>query len=205
MEGSLTMRSLRGVLAASVCLLAVPVAFLVDVVVGSGAELVLHLVLGVGFVLTAVAVFDFERSRWLTWIGCFSIGALGAIFLLQGVSQLLHNDSLTYLAFHVLGQQLEGWSADVFVVWCSATVLVVSHGKTKRFGLGVMALAVGAEVYSNSVRYLGPAAAEPSPLFKLVLLLPFVWLLLESSKQIARQAGTPPPEVAQPAPGVGLP
>ena len=52
-EGSLTVRSRRGVLAASVCLLAVPVALLFQLIVGSGAEMVLHLVGGVGCLLTA--------------------------------------------------------------------------------------------------------------------------------------------------------
>jgi hypothetical protein len=183
-EGSLAVRSLRGVLAASVCLLAVPIAFLVQLVVGSGAELMLHLVLGVGFLLTAFAVFDFQPPRWLPWVGCLSIGALGATFLLQGISQLLHNDWLTYLAFQILGQQFEALSGDVFLVWCSATVLLISHGKVKLFGIGVMVLAVGAEIYSYAVRYFGSGAGGVSPLLKLVLLLPFVWLLLESSKKI---------------------
>ena len=183
------MRSLRGVLAASVCLLAVPVALLVQLIVGSGAELVLHLVGGVGCLLTAFAVFDFKPPRWLPWIGCLSIGAFGATFLLQGISQLLHNDWLTYLAFQILGQQVEGLSADVFLVWCSATVLLMSHGKVKLFGIGAMAVAVGAEIYSNGVRYLGSGAGGVSPLLKLTLLLPFVWLLLESSKKLPLPEG----------------
>jgi hypothetical protein len=181
-EGSLTVRSLRGVLAASVCLLAVPAALLFQLIVGSGAEMVLHLVLGVGFLLTAFAVFDFGPTRWLPWVGCLSIGALGVTFLLQGISQLLHNHWLTYLAFQILGQEVEAWSVDVFLVWCGATVLLMSHGKVKWFGIGVMALAVSAEIYSYGVRYFGSGAV--SPLLKLVLLLPFVWLLLESSKKI---------------------
>ena len=179
-----TVRSLRGVLAASVCLLAVPIALLCQLIVGSGAGIVLHLVLGVGFLLTAFAVFDFGPTRWLPWVGCLSIGALGVTFLLQGISQLLHNDWLTYLAFQILGQQVEAWSGDVFLVWCSATVLLMSRGKVKLCGIGVMALAVGAEIYSYGVRYFGSGAGGVSPLLKLVLLLPFVWLLLESSKKI---------------------
>jgi hypothetical protein len=110
-------RSLRGVLAASVCLFAVPLALLFELSLGSGAELVLHLVLGGGFLLAAFAVFDFEPPRWLPWVGCLSIGALGATFLLQGISQLLHNERLTYLAFQVLGQQFEAWSVDVVRDW----------------------------------------------------------------------------------------
>ena len=188
--GSFTVRSLRGVLAASVCLLAVPVAFVFQLIVGGGAEIVLHLLLGVGFLLTAFAVFDFGPTRWLRWVGCLSIGVLGVTFLLQGISQLLHIDWLTYLAFQILGQQVEAWSVDVFLVWCSATVLLTSHGKVKLFGIVVMALAVGAEIYSYGVRYFGSGAGGVSPLLKLVLLLPFVWLLLESSKKIPLPEGS---------------
>src|SRR5215217_9496914 len=179
---SLAVRSPRGILAASVCLLAVPVALLFQLIVGSGAEIVLHLVGGVGCLLTAFAVFDFKPPRWLPWIGCLSIGAFGATFLLQGISQLLHIDWLTYVAFQILGQQVETLSVDVFLVWCSATVLLMSHGKVKLFGICVMVLAVSAEIYSYVVRYFGSGAV--SPLLKLTLLLPFVWLLLESSKKI---------------------
>jgi hypothetical protein len=86
-EGSLTVRSLRGVLVATVCLLGVPVALLFQLIVGSSTEIELHLVLGVGFVLTAFAVFDFGRGDGSLGFGCLSIGALGATFLLQGISQ----------------------------------------------------------------------------------------------------------------------
>ena len=192
-EGSLAVRSRRGVLAASVCLLAVPVALLVQLIVGGGAELMLHLVLGVGFLLTAFAVFDFEPPRWLPWVGCLSSGALAVTFLLQGISQLLHNESLTYLAFQVLGQQFEGLSADAFLLWACAAVFLTGQGKVKVFGICVMGLAVCAEIYSNGVRYFGSGAGGVSPLLRLVLLLPFVWLLLEGSKKI------PLPETARAA------
>jgi hypothetical protein len=119
-EGRLIVRSLRGVLAASVCLLGVPIAFLFQLIVGRGAEIVLHLVLGVGFLLTAFAAFDFEPPRWLPWVGCLSIGTLGGTFLLQGVSQLMHIDWLSYLAFQILGQQLETLSGDVS--WCGVAL-----------------------------------------------------------------------------------
>jgi hypothetical protein len=74
------------------------------------------------------------------------------------------NDWLTYLAFQILGQQVEALSGDVFLVWCSATVLLMSHGKVKLFGIGVMALAVSAEIYSYGVRYFGSGAGGVSPL-----------------------------------------
>jgi hypothetical protein len=169
--------------------LALPVAFLFQLIVGSGAEIVLHLVLGVGFLLTAFAAFDFKPPRWLPWVGCLSIGALGLTFLLQGISPLLQNSGLTYVAFQILGQQFEALLGDVFLVWCGAVVLLLSHGKVKLFGIVVTALAVGAEIYSYAVRYFGSGAGGVSPLLKTVLLLPFVWLLLESSKKIPLPAG----------------
>jgi hypothetical protein len=79
--------------------LAVPGALLFQLIVGSGAEIVLHLVLGVGFLLTAFTAFDFEPPRWLPWVGCLSIGASRVTFLLQGITPLLHTTGLTYLAF----------------------------------------------------------------------------------------------------------
>jgi len=176
------MRSLRAVVAASICLAAVPVALLVQLLAGNGAELVLHLVLGIGFLLTAFALFDLIPDRWLVWVGSLSIGALGVTFLLQGISQLAQNASLTHLSFDILGQQFEGLAADIFLVWCAVTVLLTSHGRAKLFGIGAMALALIGEIYSNGVRYLGSGAV--SPLLKLVLLLPFVWLLVEASKTI---------------------
>ena len=185
------------------CLLAVPVALLFQLIVGSGAEIVLHLVGGLGCLLTAFAVFDFEPPRWLPWVGCLSIGAFGATFLLQGISQLLYIDWLTYLAFQILGQQLETWSIDVFLVWCSATVLLMSHGKVKLLGICAMALAVSAEIYSYGVRYFGSGAGGVSPLLKLVLLLPFVWLLLESSKKIPLPEAAKKPELSGSGPSTG--
>jgi hypothetical protein len=118
------------------------VALLFQFIVGSGAEIVLHLVLAVGFILTGFTVFDFEPPRWLRWVGCLSIGASGITFVLQGISQLMHNDWLTYLAFQILGQQFETWSVEVFLVWCSATVLLMSDGKVKLFGICVISLSL---------------------------------------------------------------
>ena len=59
----------------------------------------------------------------------------------------------------------------------------------KLFGIGVMALAVSAEIYSYAVRYFGSGPSGVPPLLKLVLLLPFVWLLLESSKKVPLSEG----------------
>ena len=101
------MRSLRGFLAASVFLLGLPIAVLSQMFLGVGVETIdsFHFLFGVGFALISFAVFDFRTPRWITWIGCVSAGALAVIFLLQGLSELIQNDSLTHLAFQVLGQR----------------------------------------------------------------------------------------------------
>ena len=118
------MKSPHGFAAAVVFLLALPGTLLYQVVAGAGAgaEVVVHGALALGSGLMAIAVFDFTTARWIAWAGCASAGALGVIFLLQGVGELLHNPSLTYLAFAVLGQRVEGWLVDIIllVVCCGA-------------------------------------------------------------------------------------
>ena len=45
------------------------------------------------------------------------------------------------------------------ISWCGvALVLLMSPGKVKLFGIGAMAVAVSAEIYSYGVRYLGSEA-----------------------------------------------
>ena len=178
------LRSPRGLLAAVVFLLAVPVALLCQILFGSGAGTTLHLALGAGSVLLSFAVFDFKLPRWINWIGCVSAGALGAIFLLQAVALLIPNDSLNYLAFDVLGQRLEGSLPDLIILWFVAMLLFVSQGKTRILGIVALSLAVGFEVYKYTLAYLGtPVEAQPQML-RLLMLLLFVWLLFESTKKV---------------------
>lgn len=147
-----------------------------------------------GFLFTAFAVFDFSSPRWLPWVGCLSMAALGPHFCCKA-SVSCCSGVATYLAFRILGQQFEAWAVDVFLVWCCAAVLLTSHGKMRLFGIGVMALAVGAEIYSYVVRYSGSGAAGVSPLLKLVLLLPFVWLLLKAARRSPFRQAQQRPEV----------
>src|SRR5215212_8613040 len=178
-----SMRSPRGLLAAVVFLLAVPVALLFQNLFGSGAETTIHLALGAGSVLLASAVFDFKLPRWINWIGCVSAGALALIFLLQAVALLVANDSLTYLAYDVLGQRLEGRLPDLILLWFVAMLLIDSQGKTRILGFAAMSIAVGSEVYKYSLVYLGtPIEAQPQ-ILRALMLLPFVWLLFESAKK----------------------
>jgi hypothetical protein len=138
-------------------------------------------VLAAGSLLISLAVFDFGKLPiWINWIGCLFAGTLAAIFFLQGLSDLMQNDVLTYLAYQVLGQRLEGWLAWLFILfWCGALLLLDSQGKTRVFGFVVMPIFISAEVYRFSLFYLG---AFPNQLLKVLILLPFVWLLFESKK-----------------------
>ena len=71
-----------------------------------------------------------------------------AVFLLQGVSELIGNSSLAYLAFQVFGQRLEALLVDLFTFWCVAVLLIDSEGKTRIFGFVAMSIVVGMKLYS---------------------------------------------------------
>jgi hypothetical protein len=189
-QGKLSMRSPRGFLASTVFLLAVPVAFLCQILFGSGSGVAVHLALGAGSLLLSFAVFDFELPKWINWIGCVAALALGTIFLLQAVALLIPNESLYYFAYQVLGQWPEGWLPDLVILWFVAMLLIDSQGKTRMLGFVAMSLAVCLEVYSHILTYLGTSLTAEAGTLKLLLLLPFVWLLFESTKktQLTRDA-----------------
>jgi hypothetical protein len=127
-------KSPRGFAAAVVFLLTLPIAVLCQMLTGVMAETVVHWGLGLGFALLSFAVLDFRTARWVAWIGSVSTGALAAVFLLQGVSELIGNSSLTYIAFQVFGQQLEARLVDLFTFWCVVTLLIDREGKTRILG-----------------------------------------------------------------------
>src|SRR5215217_7717927 len=87
------MRSPRGSLGAIVLLLALPIAVLTQVLMGSGSGTIIHFMLAAGSVLVSYSAFDFDTPRWMARIGGVSAGSLTAIFLAQGASQLIQNDS----------------------------------------------------------------------------------------------------------------
>jgi hypothetical protein len=178
-----SMRSLRGFLAAIVFLLAIPVALLGQILFGSGASTTIHLALGAGAVLLSFAVFDFRLPGWINWIGCVSAGALGAIFFLQGVALLIHNDSLTYIAYQVRGQWPEGLFPALLILWFVAMLLFDSQGKTRILGFVAMSTVIGFEVYTHTLAYLGTPIEEQSQMLRLLMLPLFVWLLFESTKK----------------------
>jgi hypothetical protein len=164
------MRSLRGLLAAVAFLLVVPVALLNQVLLGIDAETSVHFVAALGFALLAVAVFDFQTPKWTTWAACIAASVSAATYLLQGISNVVPNDALQYVAFQLLGQQLERVLPDVLLLWFLSLALTDSRSWTKVFGLTVVSIAVAVEVMG----YFG-SVYELVPVLKAVLLLPFVW------------------------------
>jgi hypothetical protein len=181
------MTSSRGFWAAITFLAALPVALLCQVVFGIDAEMVLHLVCALGFTLIAWSAFDFRTPRWVRWLGCVSSGALAVIYLLQGLSQLAHNESLTYLAFPVLGQWPERVLTDLLILWFAAVVLMDSQGKTKIVGIICMSITVLLEICTYGMSFLGASLYAAAPLLKILILLPFVWLLLESRRSTSQE------------------
>lgn len=174
-------RSPRGFWGVIVLLALPPLAALYQQLFASGFETFIHWVLATGAVLIAWAVFDFGKlPKWLNWIGCLLTGTEAAIFFLQGLSDLLHNEALAYFAYQVVGQGLEGWLPRLFVLfWCGALLLLDSQGKTRIFGWVALPLFIGVEAYRLSLAYLGILSSE---LWKVLILLPFLWLWLESKK-----------------------
>jgi hypothetical protein len=173
-------RSPLGLLAALTFLVGIPISFGWQILFGSGAGTMIHFVLAAGSLLLAFAVFDFKLPRWMNWIGCAAALAVGSIFLLQAVALLIPNESLNYFAYEVLGQWPEGWLPDVLILWFVALLVFDSQGKSRMLGIVAVSLAVCSELYSHTLRFLG---TSPSATLKLLMLLLFVWLLVESTKK----------------------
>jgi hypothetical protein len=173
-------RSPLGLLAALTFLVGIPISFGWQILFGSGAGTMIHFVLAAGSLLLAFSVFDFELPRWMNWIGCLAGLALGTIFLLQAVALLIPNESLNYFAYQALGQWPEGWLPDVVILWFVALLVFDSQGKNRLLGIIAMSIAVCFELYSHILRFGGTSDTGS---LKLLMLLPFVWLLFESTKK----------------------
>jgi hypothetical protein len=196
-SSGMRMRSPLGLLSALAILLAFPIAIGYQLLFSSGGGTTIHFALAAGCVLLAFSVFDFELPRWINRTGCAGALALGTIFLLQALALLIPNESLYYLAYPVLGHWVEGWLAGVIILWFVAMLLIFSRGKTRLLGFFAMSLAVCAEVYSLILPYLGTSLSAEAGTLKLLLLLPSVWLLFESTKR-------PPEKGSKCTPTIGV-
>ena len=178
------MRSRRGVLGSLVLLLALPIAVLTQVLLGSGSGIAIHVALAVGCVLVSLSAFDFGTPKWLAWVGCVSAGAFAAIFLVQAASSLIGSESFSYFANEVLGFWPEKLLLSLLTFWLVGVLLTASGGRTRILGFVAMAMVVGVEAYVYfGLLYLGTNPFLETAAVKLPYLLPFVWLLFESGKR----------------------
>ena len=173
------MRSVLGAAASLLVLLAIPIAIVVGVVVGQGpAEAIIHFGVGTGFILLAVAVFDFGLARWVTWVGAAAAGVFGAIFVLQGIADRVGNPELHNIAFQILGQTPERVLPNVLFIWFAALLLTGTTGRSRIIGWVIVPAVIGLELAAGIGFILGIEV----PFLKLHLFLPLVWLLVESVK-----------------------
>jgi hypothetical protein len=72
---------------------------------------------------------------------------------------------------------------DLVIFWFVALLLLDSRGKTRILGFVAVSTAVGLEVYRHYLSFLGTSLDAGAPSLKLLLLVPFVWLLFEGMKK----------------------
>jgi hypothetical protein len=187
------MRSPRAFAASATVLASIVGGIAAGATLGDAASrLVIHFGVGAGFILLATAAFDFPMPRWASWIGALSAGAFGAIFVLQGIADLLPGVTvLQQLAFDTLGHEVERILPDVVYVWFAALLIWASSGRTRILGAIVMTVVIGLEVATG----LGALLGVSVPTIKILLFVPFVWLLFEAAKRAstgeAKVADTP--------------
>jgi hypothetical protein len=173
------MRSTRGLAASIAGLLTYPAAIAAGVLIGgTAADTVVHFALGTAFILLALAMFDFGLNRGVTWLGATAAVVFGGTFVLQGITDLTHNPSLQWLAFDVLGQQLERVLPDVVYVWFAALLLSESPGGSRLVGWVIVPVFYGLEL----AIVIGHQIGMDVPFTILTIFLPFIWLLIESVK-----------------------
>ena len=63
-------------------------------------------------------------------------------------------------------------------------LLIDSEGKTRILGFVAMSIVVGVKLCSYGLTYLGSSLDAEAPGLKLLYLLPFAWLVFETSKRL---------------------
>lgn len=174
------MRSTRGLIGAATVLLSYPVAIVATMLLGGdAATLIVHLFMGSGFVMMASSFFDFGLPRWVNVIGAAALGGFGTIFVLQGVADVVHVPAISYVAFDLLGGPVERVLPDVSYIWFAALLLGASQGRSRFVGWAIVPTIIGLEVGALAGIVLGIEI----PVLKFLVLLPTVWLLIESTRQ----------------------
>jgi len=179
------MRSTLGLAAAVVGLMTYPIGIAAGVMGGDlAAGTAVHFVLGSAFALLAVAMFDFGLNRWVTWLSATAAFVFGGTFLLQGIADMTSIPALDWLAFDILGQQLERILPDVVYIWFAALLLTGSTGYSRILGWVIVPTLFGLELAIA----IGAQIGIDVPFIKLTLFAPFVWLLIESIKRPASES-----------------
>ena len=179
------MRSSLGLAASIAGLLTYPAAMAAGILIGdAAAETTVHFMLGTAFVLLAFAMFDFGLARWVTVLGAAAATVFGGTFLLQGAADLTEIAALDWLAFEVLGQQLERVLPDVVYVWFAALLLTGTTGASRFVGWAIVPILIGLEI----AIVVGAQIGIDVPFIKLTIFAPFVWLLIESVKGRAAES-----------------
>ena len=175
------MRAIWAVAAAVTMLLSLPLAVASQALGENAAQVVVHVVLGIGMLLLVRAVFDFGLSRWINVIGALSAGAFAVVFLLQAASSLVPQNAALYdLAFGLLGNWPELVLALGIDAWFLGLLLLGSQGRTRLIGWAIVPIVTAYHLISLAGLIL--AISVPS-LGVVTLLLPFVWLLIEGAKR----------------------
>ena len=178
------MTSTRGVASAVFMALAIPVTIVASQALGeTGAVIAIHIMLGASMVALALATFDFRLPRWITFIGAGSAAAFGAIFLLQALSLSL-NGALDFIAFKILGHTPELLLPVGILFWFAALLLRDSSGRTRYVGWAIVPAVIGLQ----AALLIGIVTGIEVSNLKVVFMLPFVWLLLESAKSAAHSS-----------------
>ena len=165
-------------------MLALPIAVMTQVLLGSGSGIAIHLALATGCVLVSLSAFDFGTPRWLAWIGCVSANVFAAIFLVQVASSLIGNAAFSYFANEMLGFWPEKVLLSLLAFWLVGLLLTASRGRTRILGFVALAIVVCVEAYVYfGLFVLGTNPFVETAVVKLPYLLPFVWLLFESGKR----------------------
>jgi hypothetical protein len=176
------MRSKLGFAASVAALVTYPAAIAAGMLMGGGAATaVVHFVLGSAFVLLAAAMFDFGLARWVTLLGATAAAVFGGTFLLQGVADLTGIAALHWLAFDVLGQQLERILPDVVYIWFAALLLTGSAGASRMVGWVIVPVLFGLEL----AIVVGAQIGIDVPFIRATIFAPYIWLLIESVKRLS--------------------
>jgi hypothetical protein len=178
------MRSPIGVVAAATILLTIPLAVAAGGLLHINGEDVIHFGVGAGFVLLALAMWDFGLARPITMLGSAAAAAFGGIFLLQGVADVLGYEPLRRLAFDVLGHELERLLPDVVFLWFVALLLTGTAGRSRYVGWVVMPVVLGFEIEALAAGFAGLGFPRVTVLF----LLPIAWLLIEALQPAPAQS-----------------